>query len=229
MVKYSTGLLNEFAPHLTELTECNAPPMDEYKTMTHGLLHQFVMLSSFSAKYPGSMHKYALVFLRKTETAFQEYFYSLSSLENYVKTQILFNDNPNEQISQYFEILHRFEILIAQIYQAYMLLEKFLVLKKEERFWKKGDDSTLEKINTLYNYTKHSEDKIEKMQNIAGYHIWLTNSGISCEKVSVSFTEISVALIDLADNAKYYGNPRKVLEEIQNGTYDEKLKKQKSV
>ncbi|MDQ1269595.1 MAG: hypothetical protein QG618_904, partial [Thermodesulfobacteriota bacterium] len=77
------------------------------------------------------------------------------------------------------------------------------------------------------NYTTHSEDKIETMQDIAGYHIWLTNSGISCEKVSVSFTEISEALIDLADNAKYYGNPRKVLEEIQNGIYDEKLEKQK--
>ena len=151
MVKYSTGLFNEFAPHLTELTECNAPSMDDYKSMTHGLINQFVLLSSFSAKYPDPMHKYALVFFRKTEAAFQEYFYSLSSLKKYVKTHILYNDNPNEQISQYFEILHRFEVLISQIYQAYMVLEKFLALKKDERFWQKGDGSILEKINILYN------------------------------------------------------------------------------
>jgi hypothetical protein len=228
MPKYSTGLLNEFAPHLTELTECNAPSMDEYKSMTHGLIHQFVLLSSFSARYPDPLHQYALVFLRKTEAAFQEYFYSQSSLNKYVQTQILYNDNPNEQISQYFEILHRFEVLISQIYQAYMVLEKFLVLEKEERFWQKGDGSILEKINTLYNYTKHAEDKIKQKSEVVGYHIWLTNSGISCEKGSVSYAEITEALIDLADNAKYYGNPPKVIIEMRDGIYDEQLQKQKN-
>jgi hypothetical protein len=85
MVKYSTGLLNQFAPHITELTEFNAPLMEEYKGMTHGLIHQFVMLSSFSAKYPDKTHKFALVFLRKTETVFQEYFFAIADLKKYVK------------------------------------------------------------------------------------------------------------------------------------------------
>jgi hypothetical protein len=135
--------------------------------------------------------------------------------------QILYNDNPNEQISQYFEILHRFEVLISQIYQAYMVLEKLLVLGKEERLWQKGDGSILEKINILYNYTKHAEDKIKQKPEVAGYHIWLTNSGVSCKKGSVSYAEISEVLIDLADNAKYYGNPPKVIIEMQDGIYNE--------
>jgi hypothetical protein len=229
MPKYSTGLFNEFVPHLTELTECNALPMDEYKCMTHGLIHQFVITSLFSARYPDPMHQYAIVFLRKTEAAFQEYFYSQSSLSEYVQTQILYNDKPNEQISQYFEILHRFEVLISQIYQAYMVLEKFLLLEKDERFWQRGDGSILEKINTLYNYTKHAEDKIKQKPEVSGYHIWLTNFGVSCEKGSVSYSEIPEALVDLADNAKYYGNPQKVIIEMQTGVYDEDLQKQNDV
>lgn len=229
MPKYSTGLLNEFAPHLTELTECNAPSMEEYRSMTHGLIHQFVLLSSFSARYPDPLHQYALVFLRKTEAAFQEYFNSKNSLSKYVQTQILYNDNPNEKISQYFEILHHFEVLISQIYQAYMVLEKFLCLEKEERFWRKGDNSILEKINVLYNHAKHAEDKIKNKIEVFGYHIWITNSGISCEEGSISYVEISNALIDLSDNAKYYGNPPGVMIEMQEGIYDERLQKQKNV
>jgi hypothetical protein len=229
MVKYSTGLFNEFAPHLAELTECNAPEMNEYKSMTHGLINQFVLLSSFSAKYPDPMHKYALVFLRKTEAAFQEYFYAFESLKEYVKQHILYNDNPGSQISQYFEILHRFEVLMSQIYQAYMVLEKFLSLERNERFWQKGDGSIFERINIIYNYIKHAEDKLSQNHDLAGYHIWLTNNGVSCEKGEVSYFEISKALVDLADNAKYYGNPRKVIEEIRDGIYDQRIQDEKNV
>lgn len=203
--------------------------MDEFKNITRGLIHTFVLISSFSVRYPDPLHQYALVFLRKTESAFQEYFSAQESLKTYVQTQILHNDNPNEQISQYFAMLHRFEVLIAQIYQAYMVLDKFLVLGKEERFWKRGDGSILEKINTIYNYTKHVENKIKTKPNLAGYHIWLTNIGVSCEEESVSYTEISEALKDLADNAKYYNNPEKVINEMKEGIYDERLKKQNNV
>jgi hypothetical protein len=227
MAKYSTGLLNQFVPHITELTECNAPSLEEYSDMSHGLISQFIILSSFSAKYPALQHKYALVFLRKTEAVFQEYFSSVKSLKYFVSQQhILYNENPNQQLSQYFEILHRIEILIALICQAFMVLENFLVLEKHERFWTKGDGTALERINILYNFTKHAEDKISQGLELPGYQLWLSNDGVSCEKGSVTFTEISKVLIDIADNAKYYGNPRKVIEDLQNGTYEQRLQKE---
>lgn len=229
MVKYSTGLLNQFAPHITELTEFNAPLMEEYKGMTHGLIHQFIILSSFSAKYPDKMHKFGLIFLRKTELVFEEYFVAISDLANYVKQNILYNDNPADQLSDYFRILHRFEIIISQLYQANMVLQKFLVLEKHERFWSKGDGSSLERVNILYNYIKHAEDKIDKGLELPGYQIWLTNSGISCEETTVSFEELSALLIDLADNAKFYGNPPKVIKEIHDGTYDQRMNKKNNV
>jgi hypothetical protein len=130
MPKYSTGLLNEFAPRITELTECNAPPMEEFKDSSMNWIQSFILNSTFMAKYPAPLHQYAIIFMRKTESAFQEYYAARNSLSSYVNTQILYNDKPNEQISQYFEILHRFEVLIAQIYQAYMVFQEFLVLEK---------------------------------------------------------------------------------------------------
>lgn len=110
-----------------------------------------------------------------------------------------------------------------------MVLQKFLVLEKHERFWSKGDGSSLERVNILYNFTKHAEDKISNGLELPGYQIWLTNSGISCEESNVSFAEITDLLVDLADNAKFYGNPPKVIKEIQDGTYDERLNNKNNV
>lgn len=223
MPKYSTGLLNEFAPHIAELTKCNLPPMEEQKNISRSLINSFILNSAFFAKYPEPMHQYGISFLRKTEAAFQEYYYALELLSIYVNTHILYNDKPNEKLSQYFEILHRFEVLISQIYQAYMVFEKFLNLEKHGRFWKKGDGSSLEKISVLYNFSKHAEDKIKETPSLPGYHIWLTNSGVSCEQEAISFFEISELLQELAENASYYSNVKNVIDDIQSGAYDERI------
>lgn len=71
MPKYSTGLLNEFAPHITELTECNMPDLSEQKPLAQTWLSSFILNSAFSAKYPDPFHKYTITFLRKSEYAFK--------------------------------------------------------------------------------------------------------------------------------------------------------------
>ena len=217
--KYSTGLLIEFAPHITELTECNIPGLEELKTTSSNWVHSFIMNSFMAAKYPPPMHQYALVFLRKAESSFQEFYFARNSLSSYITTQILHNDRPSEQISQYFAMLHRFEVLISQIYQAYMVYEKFLILDDQKRLWSKGDGSVLEKINTLYNFIKHAEGKINNTSTEPGYLIWLTNSGVSCKQGDISFIEIAEALKDLAENATYYCNPYKVIKDIEAGAF----------
>jgi len=100
-----------------------------------------------------------------------------------------------------------------------MVFDKFLVLEEKERFWNKGDGSVLEKFNTLYNYIKHAEDKINKTSTDPGYLLWLTNSGVSCKKESLSFIEIAETLKDLAENATYYCNPYQVFKDIESGVY----------
>ncbi|MBI5076749.1 MAG: hypothetical protein HZB62_16510 [Nitrospirae bacterium] len=104
------------------------------------------------------------------------------------------------------------EMSISLIYQSYCVFEKIIA---NGRFWKQGDGSALEKINLLYNHIKHAEDRINESLVELGYHIWLTNSGVSCEKGAISYLEITQTLIELAENAAYYCNPRKVLEDIQ--------------
>lgn len=212
MPKYSTGLLNQFAPHITELTECNIPEMSEYKISSRGWLPSYILQSAFGPKYPDPFHKYTIVFLRKTEYAFKNYFTARDALASFISNPILFSDKPHEQLSLYFECLHHLEVSISLIYQAYGVFEKIIA---DGKFWKNGDGSTLEKINLLYNNIKHAEDRIDNALVKPGYHIWLTNAGVYCEQGSISYSEISETLIDLSDNAAYYSNPAKVFEALK--------------
>ena len=175
MPKYSTGLLNQFAPSITELTECNLPELSEYRTGSRVWLPCYILQSAFVLKYPDPFHKYTIAFLRKTEYAFKDYFIARDALSSFISTPILFSNEPHIKIYQYFECLHHLEVSISLIYQAYCVFEKIIA---DGKFWKKGDGSTLEKINLLYNNIKHAEDRIVEALVKPGYHIWLTNSDI---------------------------------------------------
>jgi hypothetical protein len=212
MPNYSTGLLNELAPHITELTECNMPDLSEHRDASQKWLSLFILNSAFSAKYPDPFHKYTIAFLRKSEYAFKNYFVARDALFTFVRSPILTSDNPSALLAIYFECLHHIEMSISLIDQAYCV---FTELIANGKFWNKGDGSILEKINLLHNHIKHAEDRITNALTKPGYHIWLTNSSVCCEKGSISYSEITQPLLELAENASYYCNPRKVLEDIQ--------------
>ena len=214
MAQYSTGLLNQFAPHMPELSECNIPSLEEFKTTSNTWIQLYVLNSTFVYQYPSPMHQLGIVFMRKAESAFHEFYYSRKLLNSYINTEILKNNNPNQQISQYFELLHRFEVLISSIYQAFMVMKKFLAIDYD--LWKPGDGSALEKANILYNFIKHASSKINETTTEPGYIIWLTNSEICCKDGSISYIEISELLIELSENAKYYCITPQVLSEAQH-------------
>lgn len=212
MPKYSTGLLNQFAPQITELNECNLPELSEYRANSSGWLSSYILQSAFGPKYPDPFHKYTIAFLRKTEYAFKDYFIARDALSSFITIPILFSDRPHERLSLYFECLHHLEVSISLIYQAYCVFEGIIANGK---FWKKGDGSTLEKINLFYNNIKHAEDRITDVLVKPGYHIWLTNDSVLCEQGSISYSEISETLLDLAENAAYYSNPSKVFKDLK--------------
>ena len=212
MPQYSTGLLNEFAPHITELTECNMPDLAEQRESSKKWLTSFILNSSFSAKYPDPFHKYTIAFLRKAEYAFKNYFIARDALSVFVGTPILFSDNPNALLTVYFECLHHTEMSIALIDQAYCVFEEIIA---DGKFWKKGDGSSLERINLLHNHIKHAEDRITTALIKPGYHIWLTNTSVCCERGSISYAEVTQALLELSENAAYYCSPGKVLEDVK--------------
>lgn len=205
MLSYSTGLLNSFAPHITELTECHAPDMADFAQPSRAWIHNYILNSSFGASYDDPFRQMALVYMRRTESAFQEYYSARSSLIAYI-------NGPRENVSQYFESLHHFEQLISLIYQAYMLLRKFL---HNHKIYTSGDGSELDKLDSLYNFIKHADGKLEKKHfpENASSHVWLTNTGISCIKATILYTELSDLLSDIANGAKRFGNPSAVLQE----------------
>jgi hypothetical protein len=205
MLSYSTGLLNNFAPHITELTECVIPDMADFLQVSRTWIHSYILNSSFGASYDETFRQMALVYMRRTESAFQEYYSARSVLISY-------STGKRENVSQYFESLHHFEQVISLIYQAYMLLRKFL---HNHKIYTTGDGSELDRLEKLYNSIKHADGKLEgkKFPKKYSAHVWLTNTGISCLESTILYTELSDLLSDIANGAKRFGNPAAVLQE----------------
>ena len=215
MPKYSTVLLNQFAPHITELTECNIPELSDQYAKSIGWLHNYILQSTFTISYPEPYHKFAIAFFRKTESAFHEYYNGKTSLQEFIKTPILYSDDPHSLLRLYFKCLRHFELTVSLITESYLVFGRFLSDPvPKNQFWSKNDGSALDKINIVYNNIKHAEDRIRYALSEPGYHIWLTNNGISCEQGSISYLEISNILIELAENADYYCNPKNAFEDI---------------
>ena len=184
------------------------PDMAEYTQASRTWIHNYVLNSTFGgAPYDEPYNQLALTYMRRTESAFQEYYAARNALASYISS-------PREHVSKYFESLHHFELLISLTYQAYMLMRHFLA---NDQVYVRGDKSELDRIDTMYNFIKHADEKLNKMQFPKKYssHVWLTNSGVSCKKATVLFSELADALKDMANGAKRFGNPTAVLQEPQ--------------
>jgi len=195
MLSYSTGLLNSFAPHISELTECNAPDMMDFTKFSRTWIHNYILNSTFgTSRFHEPFYQLALAYMRRTESAFQEYYSARNSLITYIS-------GPKEKVSHYFERLYHFEQSISLIYQAYMILRKFL---PNPKLYTSGDGSELDRLDILYNFIKHADAKLEKKNFPKEYssHVWLTNTGISCIESTILYTELSDLLSDIANGAK---------------------------
>jgi hypothetical protein len=163
------------------LTRCGANPVDEPPNW----IAVFVLNSALNSTADVSKYTYSLNFLRRVEEAISSSREGTARLLEYVQS-------PGRSIATYFRSLSHFEFCIGQLWQAHCLLSK----PGNVVLFNKGQGSTEERLNKIYNATKHMEERIAagKMPEDSPSVLWLTNGDISCVDASVSFTEVETTL-----------------------------------
>jgi len=189
--KYSMDTF--IAPRLSELTKVGAPDLHSCTKEYGNWVDNFVLNTIFRVRIIERDRQLIMHFLRKVEGAFQEYHEGRIFLENYIK-------NRNKAISSYFHSLRHFEVAMSLAYQAFDTIRTMI----QEKLFAKEDGSSLQRLNRLQNLSKHANEELSR-SDISGefnISIWLTNEGIECHDTTLSFSEFSLLLIELANSAE---------------------------
>jgi hypothetical protein len=138
--------------------------------------------------------KFCLAFLRRAEAAFFSYELARKSL---IEVADSVKSEGRVKSSLYFRALHFFEVCIAMQWQAISLLARLAADKP----FKKGDGSDYEKLNLIYNASKHYDPASLRLGLVQA--VWITNDGINIDGVCLSFLELEGLMVELGQTADH--------------------------
>ena len=197
---------NEFkdrfvAPEISSFTEASIPDLSE---LQERWLVSFI-LSSFVVQLDDATRRTFYNFLRRVEGAFREY-----SSARQMTMAHLANPNP-DAVSQYIIAIGHWEVFLSHVYQAWCLLAR-----GQKILFTPGDGSIMQRLNLLYNRTKHAEKAItaEQLPPDGTLPVWLKNDGLHSVESRLTFDEIAKMLEDLAVWADAAQNPATMREKI---------------
>ncbi|MEG5065132.1 hypothetical protein QUB33_16065 [Microcoleus sp. B3-A4] len=194
------ALDNYFAQEISALSECNAPDLAEHFAEVEPLMDNFILNSIFTFPLKTEYKPYIFGIIRRVQMALVEY-------QNGRTLLLLYLNESQKNISLYFQALSHFEIAVTQLYQAYEFWRKLgkKIESKETNLFKTGDGSSHEKLNRLYNISKHLEPSTIPEGNL--HHVWISNNGICASGVTISFTELAELVKEYVALANAFSNP----------------------
>jgi hypothetical protein len=142
-------------------------------------------------------------FLRRTESAFLEY-------EEARRLTMAHLENP--KLRQYISAIGRWERFLSDADRAWALL-----VRGQPVLFGRNDGSSLQRLNLLYNRTKHIESAIKSGQLPPNgtLSVWLTNEGLEAVGAKLAFNEMADILCDLAKWADAVQDPLTMRENIK--------------
>lgn len=187
-------MLDQVISHeLSKLTTCNAPEVaSRFPKSTHWI-GNFTLNSTFGRPVTVEARKFCLAFLRRAEAAFANYELGRQALLEFEESV---RDGP-KKTSVYFKALHFFEVCLAMQWQA---VDLFRRLSKQKPF-QKGDGSSTEKLNQIYNESKHYDPASLPAGLL--HATWITNEGLNIQGVCLTFAELESLMVDLGQTAEY--------------------------
>lgn len=202
--RFGSYVLDEFgAPKLSELNVCRAPDLPEWPNH----LGAAILNSVFVVTYKREIRRYLLNFIRRMETAVGEYRLGRRELLNYVEQLPVRNNHFLAAL----RALSHFEQSAAALYQAAILLTRI----KPGQLFNKGDGSSVECLNKIYNRSKHFEEGGTFAGAAPATPIWLTNEGLECSDAALTFVELHEMVVELTKCAEVIAVriPRRLQEE----------------
>jgi len=190
------------APEISSFTEASIPDLS---ALQGPWLVSFILSSALVVQLDDATRRTLYNFLRRAEGAFREY-----SSARQMTMAYLANPDPNA-VSEYITAIGHWETFLSQTYQAWCVL-----VRGQKIFFSPGDGSTMQRLNLLYNRTKHAESAIiaEQLPLDGTLPVWLKNDGLHSIESSLTFEEIAEMLEDLAAWADAAQNPATMREKI---------------
>lgn len=197
------ALDNFFAQEISALSECNAPDLGDHSAEVGDLIHNFILNSIFTSPIKTEEKPYIFGIIRRVQMALVEY-------QNGRTLLLLYLNESKKNTSLYFQALSHFEIAVTQLYQAYDFWRQLGKKResKETNLFKTRDGSPLQKLNRLYNVSKHLQPSTIPEGNL--HHVWISNNGICASEVTMSFTELADLVKEYVAVANAFSNPNQV-------------------
>jgi len=160
---------------VTAITVCGAQPIAAELFNSQDWITAYGLSVIFNNHPPHLLRPFTIQFLRRVSMAIAEH--------EHMRVELVDLVAGNPRWSPYYRALHHGEQCCALTYQAYDYIRKLV----STRLFEGGDDSTLDRLNLLYNSSKHSR-AIERDP------VWLTNEGLSCDRGVLAFRELEKLL-----------------------------------
>jgi len=160
-------------------------------------LSNFGLAVIFNDFPPAPIRPFVINFIRRIHAAFLEYDLARQEVLELVK-------DGNGRWSPYFAALTHFEVTISQLYLALDSIRKHA----NHDFFKTGDGSFEEKLNLIYNSSKHQLADAE-------LPVWFADDGLSCSQATVAFVELEDFMIKMAGVVKGLCNREIALQVLQ--------------
>jgi hypothetical protein len=175
------------APQMSKFTAASIRDMSATSAEQEHWLMNFVLNTLLRVNIEERVQQTLFNFLHRTESAFREY--------SLARDRTLAYLSNTDAVSDYIAAIAHWEVFLSHSYQAYCLLAR-----KQQVLFKKGDGSVLERLNLLYNRSKHADGAIEagQLPEDATMGIWLTNDGLRSTDSWLTFDEMAEALEEIA-------------------------------
>jgi hypothetical protein len=184
--RYGAHVLDTYgAPHLSELTECGAPPLD--RPPNH--LGAFILTTLFVKPLGAPQHRLLYMFGRRTLNAVYEYNVARDFLLQYVQKL----PQTNNHFLRALDAITHFEQCIASAAQADLLFERMIAFANLP----KVDVDRCNKIRLIWNRSKHFDEDLKNPTVDLISPVWLTNTAIASSRAVVTFDELHSVLTDL--------------------------------
>jgi len=167
-----------------EVSSCGLSNMKEHIPESEHWLSNIGLSVIFHDFPPEEMRPFAINFIRRISAAFDQY--DLARRE----VLVLVKDGHGRW-SPYFKALNHLEVTIGQLYVAMDSARK----RTGRDFFKSGDGSVEDKLNRLYNASKHQIAANE-------LPMWLSNLSVHSSDTLVTFEEIEDYMLKMAGIVK---------------------------
>ncbi len=158
-------------------------------------------------------------FLRRTELAFQEYDLARERTFQHL------NSPRGQGIGHYMAAIGHWEVFLGQAWHAILLLS-YIGGLNGQGIYEAGEGTIEERMNFLYNRSKHAEKSItgDFYPEDSTLCLWLYNEGLKVTDGHLTFLEMHEVLRNLAKWADRVEDPvtmrEKILEDVKKAEID---------